>query len=404
MAAQSLRLAGGRRATAVLAALSVATFTYLTTELLPVGLLTLMADDLDRSPSSIGLLVTGYAVVVVLASLPLTRLTQRVPRRHLLGAALGVFTVATVVTAVARSYEMLLAARLVTALTQAVFWAVVGATATGLFPPHVRGRAMSRLSIGTSLGPVLGVPIGTWLGQQAGWRTAFLALAVVNLFTWLAVVTVVPTYAPEDGGAARGTDPDVRKYALVVAGTLLAVTGGMTAYTYVTPFLLDVARFAESALSPLLMAAGVAGVVGAFAIGVILDRRPRAGLIAPVAVLAAAMAGLYALGTLRAATVALLCAFGAAYSAMATAVGHRTLQVAPGNTDMASAGTGIAFNIGIAAGSLLGGVLIDEVSVRSVAVVGAVFTGLAVAVIASEPWLVRPRGRPLWATRRRQGV
>jgi DHA1 family L-arabinose/isopropyl-beta-D-thiogalactopyranoside export protein-like MFS transporter/DHA1 family inner membrane transport protein len=384
----------GRRATGALVALSIAAFSYVTTEILPVGLLTLMADDLGRSRSEIGLLVTGYAVVVVLASLPLTRITQRVPRRLLLGVALGVFVAATAASALARSYELLLAARLATALTQALFWSVVGATATGLFPARVRGRVIARLSIGNALAPVLGVPTGTWLGQQAGWRAAFLVMAAVNLVTWLAVVALVPTFAPEDGGAARGTAPDTRRYGILVLGTTLGVTGAMTAYTYITPFLLDVSRFAAPALGPLLLVSGVAGVAGTVTIGTILDRHPRAAVIAPLAVITGALAGLYLLGAVRPAAVAMLALTGLSFSALAAAVGSRTLQVAPGSTDMAAAGISSAFNVGIAGGSLLGGVLIAAAGVRSVALAGAVLTAAALAAVVAEQWLVRRRGWP----------
>src|SRR4051794_32315363 len=128
-----------RRANWALAALAVAAFTYVTTEVLPIGLLTVIAGDLHRSVSGTGLLVTGYATVVVLASLPLTRLTRRVPRRTLLTVTLGVFVAGTLLSAVAPTYPVLLGGRLLIALTQALFWSVAATTATAMFPPEVRG-------------------------------------------------------------------------------------------------------------------------------------------------------------------------------------------------------------------------------------------------------------------------
>jgi predicted MFS family arabinose efflux permease len=121
-----------RRAVAAVVVLSFAAFAFVTTELLPIGLLTLIAPDLERSRSEIGLLVTGYAAVVFLASVPLTALTQRIPRRRLLGATMVVFTAATAASALAGSYWQLAGARLLTALTQALFWSVVASTTTGL--------------------------------------------------------------------------------------------------------------------------------------------------------------------------------------------------------------------------------------------------------------------------------
>jgi predicted MFS family arabinose efflux permease len=381
-----------RRATAALAALSVAAFCFVTTEVMPIGLLTLIAADLHRSASQTGLLVTGYAVVVVLASLPLARLTHQVPRRQLLAGSLAVLAAATVAAAVSPGYGVLLGARLVTALAQAMFWSVVASTATGLFPPQVRGRMVARLAMGNSLAPVLGVPAGTWLGQQAGWRTAFVVLAGISLATCAAVAVLVPTIAPRHGGAARGTAPDLRRYAVLLVITGLGVTGAIGAFTYITPFLLEVSGFAASSLGPLLFVSGLAGVLGTVAIGSILDRHPWAALIAPLTVVTGALLGLYALGPQKLAAVSLLAGAGLAFSALAAAIQHRVLQVAPGSTDIASAGGSAAFNVGIASGSFLGAVLIPHLGVRSMALAGGILTAAALAAALGEARLT-PRSR-----------
>ena len=179
-----------RKAVVALLALAVSTFVYVTTEILPIGLLLLIAADLRIEPSAVGLLVTWYGLVVVAASIPLTQLTRRVPRRPLLSGLLAVFVLATWVSAAASSYGVLLAARVVTALSQALFWSVVVPTAAGLFRPQVRGRVVAVVLGGSSLAAVAGLPMGTWLGQLAGWRTAFLALSGVGLGAMVARRTV----------------------------------------------------------------------------------------------------------------------------------------------------------------------------------------------------------------------
>ena len=380
-----------RQATGALIALSVAAFCYVTTELLPIGLLTLISADLRLSPSRIGLLVTGYAAVVVVASIPLTQVTRRVPRRWLLAGTLCVFAGSTLMAALAPGYSFLLAARLVTGLTQAMFWSVVIPAAAGLFPAQVRGRVVARLAIGTSLAPVVGVPAGTWLGQQAGWRAPLLVMAAVSLAAAVTVTVLVPTVAPREQSTARGSAPHRGRYAVLVIVTILGVTGFLTTYTYITPFLLDVSRFPPVALGPLLLSGGVAGLAGTLAVGAFLDRRPRAALVIPLAVLTAALFALFGLGVAKVAAVAVLAVACFAFSALPPAIGARTLHVAPGSTDLASAGTGSAFNLGIAAGSLLGGVLVADVGPRSVALVGALLTAAAFAVMASESRLTRPR-------------
>jgi len=378
-----------RRANLALLALAVAAFSYVTVEVLPIGLLTVISADLHRSRAQTGLLVTGYAIVVVIASIPLARLTQRVPRRLLLGTTLAALTLATLASAAAHSYVVLLVARLVTALTQAMFWSVVASTATGLFSPEVRGRVVSRLSIGNSLAPVLGVPAGTWLGQQLGWRAAFLVMAVVALATGAAIVAFLPTFDPADGSAARGSAPDVRRFRILVLVTSVVVIGFMVAYTYITPFLLDVSGFPAGALGPLLFVSGVSGVIGTFAVGALFDRRPWSTLIVPLGLLSASLLGLFLLGSVKPAAVILVGLTGLGFGALPPAIQARTLQVAPGSTDLASAAISSAFNIGIATGSFVGGLLLSSVGVRSVALVGGLLAAAALSIMLSDARLSR---------------
>jgi DHA1 family L-arabinose/isopropyl-beta-D-thiogalactopyranoside export protein-like MFS transporter/DHA1 family inner membrane transport protein len=382
-----------RRASAALVALSIGTFSFVTIEVLPIGLLTVIADDLARSRSSIGLLVTGYAAVVVLASLPLTRLTTRVPRRLVLGGTLAGYVLSTLVAAFAGTYAVLLGARLVTALSQALFWSIVAPAATALFAPEVRGRMIARLAIGTSLAPVLGVPAGTWLGQHAGWRTAFLAMAGVGVLTFLAVVVLVPTVPPAESPTAFGSDPDRRRYWVLVAVTAIGVAGAMTTLTYIAPFLLDVAGFPAGALGPLLLVSGAAGVVGTLTVGRVLDRRPWLSLVAPLALLSAAALGLWLAGAVQPVTIVMLAAFGMAFNAFAAAAQNRTMQVAPGRTDTASAIVSSAFNVGIATGSLLGGLLIATVGVRSIGLAGGALLLAALGLMLAEGRLPSGRAR-----------
>ena len=373
-----------RRASAALAVLSLAAFAFITTELLPIGLLTRIAPDLDRSRSQVGLLVSGYAVVVMLASVPLTRLTHRIPRRQLLGFTMVLFAGANAVAALASTYGVLAGARVVTALTQAMFWSVASAAVTGPFPVAVRGRVVALFSTGAALAPVLGVPLGTWLGQQAGWRAAFAVLAGVGLAIAVAVVVLIPSYPPAAGGAARGTAPDARRFPMLLIATAVGVAGFLTLQTYVTPFLLDVSGFTDAALAPLLFVSGAAGVAGTITVARTLDAHPVVSLLAPLSVGAASLLGLYALGMLEPATVVLLAGVGVAYAAFATAVQSRMLQLAPGSTDIASAGVSTAFNTGIAAGSLLGGALLPGPGPRLLALVGGLLTLAALAVLAAD--------------------
>lgn len=386
----------GRRSTATavaaLLALAVAAFTYVTAETLPIGLLLLMTADLDVAPSAVGLLVTYYGLVVVVASLPLTHVTRRVPRRQLLASLLAVSVLATWVSAAASSYWVLLAARVVTALSQALFWSIVVPTAAGLFPPRVRGRVIAVVFAGSSLAAVLGLPVGTWLGQQAGWRTAFLGLSAFGLAAMVTIATCLPTAMPGGGHTARGTTPDARRYLTLMAMTILATTGTFAAFTYVAPFLTEVSQFPAAATGPLLLVRGVAGIVGVAVGGALVDRSPWVAMLIPVAAQATALLGLYALGATPVAAAGLVALSGLSFAALTTALASRVLQVAPGSADLAAAGASTAVNVGITAGALIGSILLPGLGVRSTALVGGLLSLAALGVALCEP-LVAANGR-----------
>ncbi|MFI7635458.1 MFS transporter [Nonomuraea sp. NPDC049400] len=368
------------RSIGALAALSVSTFIYVTTETLPIGLLPLIAADLSTSPSAVGLLVTGYGLMVVFASVPLTRLTYRMPRRLLLTSLLAVFVAGNALSAAATAYGVLLGARVGVALSQALFWAIVVSTATGLFPPRVHGRVVSVVFAGSSLAAVLGVPAGTWLGQQAGWRASFLALSAVGLLALVAIALLLPAAPAGAGSVTEGTDPDAGAYWRLMAMATLAVTGAFAGYTYVAPFLTDVSGFPAAAIGPLLLVRGIASLLGVALGGHLADRDARAAMVVPVAAQSVALLGLYVLGDVPIVAAGLVALTGLSFSAMCTAAASRILQVAPGSVELASAGVSTAFNVGITAGAFIGSVLLPGFGVRSTALVGGLLSLAALAL------------------------
>lgn len=371
-----------------LLALMVAAFSYLTVETLPVGLLPDIAGDLDVSLSAVGLLVTGYGLTVAVFSVPLTHLVRRIPRRHLITGLLAVFVVATVVS-VLGGYWLLLAGRVVTALSQAVFWSVAAPAAAALVPPEARGRAVAAVFGGSSLAPVLGVPAATWLGQQAGWRTAFLTVGGLALLAMAGVAALLPTTSPNEGHAAVGAAPDARAFRRLVVVTGIAITGVFTAFTYLTPFLTDISGFSASTVSALLLVFGVTGLGGVAVAGLLADRRPRLAVRLPIVLLALALLGLPLAGAHQAAAVALVALWGFAIPQVPTTFQSRVLVLAPGSTDMASATLGAVFNLGIGGGALLGGVLLPHTGLRGVFLTGGLVLVAALAVLATEPAMTR---------------
>lgn len=369
---------------AVLAALMLAAFTFNTVENLPIGLLELISDDVQVSLSAVGCLVTAYGLTVAVVSLPLAHATRSMPRRHLLTVVLAALVLSSLVPALGSSYWLLMAARVVTAFAQALFWAVMGPVAVGLFAPAVRGRVIGVLSVAGSLALVLGVPLGTWLGQQSAWQLPLVMLAGLGLVSLVTIVVLLPTSRPEEGHAAYGSAPDSRRFKIVLLTTALSVTGAFAGYTYLVKFLGDVSGFSDTSVSALLMVSGIAGVVGVTTAGPLLDRYPRGTLAVPVATQAAGMLGLYAFGTAPAGAVVFLALLGGSLGPVFMATQNHMLRFAPARTEIALAANSGAYNAGVAGGALLGGLVLPAWDVRATFLVGGLLTVAAFSALLTE--------------------
>jgi predicted MFS family arabinose efflux permease len=371
-------------AVAALVALALCSFAFVTTEDLPVGLLQVISANLKASVSSVGLLVSVYAGTVVIISAPLAHLTKHVPHRRLLCVLLGVFVLTTLASAAAGNYWVLLGTRVLTATAQGLFWSVAVVTAVGLFPPGARAKAVAGVTAGSSLAVVGGVPAGTWLGQQGGWRLPFLVLSGFGLVGLLAVATLLPTAKPSESHASVGSQPDLRHYRLLMVTTVLVVTGALTAYTYISPFLTRVARFPAHAIAPLLVLTGVSGTLGVIVASLLFDRRRRLATLGPMAVLTTALLALYLVGTTAAAAAALEALAGFGMGAFVISNQNRVMVVAPGRTEMASAWASVSFNLGIGGGSLIGSLVIATLGARSTALFGALLVASALGFLLSQ--------------------
>ncbi|MFF4753884.1 MFS transporter [Streptomyces sp. NPDC002514] len=359
----------------------LAAFTFNTAENLPIGLLDRISESLGVSVPAAGLLVTGYGGTVAVASLPLAHLTRTVPRRHVLTAVLGALVVSSLIAGLAASYGQLLAARLLTALAQALFWAVMGPVAVGRFAPEVRGRVVGALSAAGSFALVLGVPAGTWLGQRTGWQVPVAGPAGLGLVSLVTIAVLLPTSRPETEPAAYGTDPDARRFVTVLAAGTLSATGAFTGYTYVVAFLGDVSGFAPGTVSALLVAFGAACLAGVSITGALLDRCAHSALPTAVATQAVGMLGLYTAGGRPAAAVVFLVLMGGALGPVFMTTQNAMLACAPGRTDIALAANSGAYNAGIAAGAALGGLVLPHAGVHGTFLVGGLLTAGACAVL-----------------------
>ncbi|WJX99390.1 MFS transporter [Curtobacterium sp. 458] len=347
-----------------IAVLGLATFFAITTELMPVGLLGTMSRDLGVSESTMGVVVTVYAAAVALLALPLTSFTARLPRKTVLVATLVGYAVSNLMVALAPSFAVVCAGRVVGGVAHALFFSVASAYATRIVPPRLAGRAIAFVYSGSSLGFVLGVPIATWVAQTIGWRPAVGSVAVASAV----LAGVALAFLPAVRGASSPHIGSPRAWARtgllsVVVADLLLFAGHYVVYTYIGPYAIDAGLDAHL-VSGALLVLGATGVVGLWVAGLFVDRAPRQTLIVAVAVMAAAFAVLPFVHGSLVGTMAVAGVWMAANGTTGTlfmAAAIRTGGVSP---DIAGALVNGASNIGIAGGAALGGQALGVVGLQ----------------------------------------
>ncbi|RVX44223.1 putative MFS family arabinose efflux permease [Nonomuraea polychroma] len=352
--------------------LAVGTFTLVTSEMLPVGLLTSIAADLGVSAGTAGLTMSAPGLVAALSAPALAVATRRLDRRTVLLGLMALLAVANLAGALAPTYPVMLVARVITGVSIGGFWAFAAGLGTRLAPERHVGRATSIILSGVSVASVLGVPAATFVSSFAGWRTAFAAMGVLALALLALLAATVPPLPGEARGARAGQLSGPLKVALVL--TVLIVSGHFAAYTYVRPFLEQVAHAGPALVSTALLVYGAAGVLGNFAAGARAARNPQPVLIMLAALMALATAALPLLGL----PLAALVVWGLGYGGVGV-----TLQLwimREGGGELGTALFVAAFNLSIALGALAGGRIVDGVSISAVMWLGAALSVLAAVV------------------------
>lgn len=387
---------GVREAAGGLVALSLGTFVAITTELVPVGLLPLISDDLAVSESLAGLLVTAYAFMVAGLAVPLTHATRRLPRKGLLLGALAVYTASNVIVAVAPTFAVVAAARALGGASHAIFFSVSIGYASRLVRPQLTGRALALVTAGASAGFVLGVPLSTALGAAVGWRASFVVLAAACALAGVLTASLLPSVAgggapPAD--AARGT----RRSALAAVSTTNALVylGQYTVYTYVSVLLLATG-LSVGALGPVLLVLGGLGLAGTAFAAARLDRRPRHTTIVTLAVVAG---GLIAVGIAFPGAVGALAAtavWSAGFGAVASVFQTAAIRTHGASPDVTGALVNATANVGIGGGAALGALVLTGPGLATLPYFGAaiVAAALIVVVLARGAFPAAPAAPP----------
>lgn len=367
-----------------LLALAAGAFGIGVTEFAPMGLLPVIASDLGVSIPSAGLLISAYAIGVMLGAPLMTLTTGRVPRRALLIGLMAIFTLGNLIAALSTSYEMLLVARLITSLNHGAFFGVGSIVAASLVPDNRRAGAVAAMFMGLTIANVVGVPLATWAGDLVGWRAAFWGIAVLGIIAMAALRLTLPKVAADAGGdmaselKVLGRGPVL----LALALTVISSTAMFTVFTYIAPILQQETGASIGFVTSMLVTYGVGLTVGNWLGGRFADHSVDRTLIVTLAALTLLLIAFAALMPLAVPTVVVIFLWGVASFALVPPLQMRVMEAASDAPNLASAVNIGAFNLGNAIGAALGGAVIaGGLGYPAVALAGAAASASGLALV-----------------------
>ena len=387
-----------------LAVLAAAAFVYVTAEMVPVGALPDIASDLRVSEAVVGTLLASYALVAAVTTVPLVRLTAHWPRRRTLMLTLVCLTASQLVSALAPNFAVLAGGRVLCAITHGLMWSVIAPIGARLVPATHTGRATTAVYVGTTLALVVGNPLTAAISELWGWRLAVvvvtIAAAAITLAAWLTLPPMV--LSADEVHTVRSHERHHRNSRLVTLSvlTLVGVTGHFISYTFIVVIIRDVVGVHGPQLAWLLAVFGVSGLLSMAAMARPLDRRPTASVVGCLGALAVAFAVLAALAIGKHAGIttilvgaAAIMLWGAASTALPPMLQAAAMRSAPNDPDGASGLYVTAFQVGIMAGSLSGGLLYEQAGLAAMIGASTALVALALGGVAATSRLfVVPSG------------
>lgn len=378
------RPATGFRAWIPVIGLAFAAFVFNTSEFLPVGLLPDIAADLGETVSFTGLVITGYAWVVALMSLPLTLATARFERRRLLLVLIAIFALCHFAVILADSFGKLLACRIGVALMHSVFWSIMTPLAARMAPRGRRALGLAAVMGGTIVATVLGMPIGTKLGQLFGWQEAFFIIGICAAALFALIWKTLPPCPSSKAGSLKSLPVILRRPALLELYAVTAVTilGQFTCYSYITPILSHVGGMDAGSIVDVLFVFGIAGIIGTAASSRTVDRWLSLSLLAPLALMSLSLFFVNAASSNFWTFAALAVVWGAATTAVSMAFQTVVLSAAPDAADIAASLYSGIFNIGIGGGAFLGSRISSAFGFEPVAYAGGAIIAASAVFVA----------------------
>ncbi|MBA1200667.1 MFS transporter [Pseudomonas capeferrum] len=375
-----------------LVALSIGAFGIGVTEFAPMGMLPSIAADLGVSIPAAGLLVSAYALGVLIGAPLMTLATVRVPRRYLLIGLMAIFALGNLMSALATDYQSLLVARVVTSLNHGAFFGVGSIVAASVVPPEKRAGAVAAMFMGLTLATIGGVPLATWFGELMGWRTAFWGIAGLGVVAMVALWFALPDMPlPENDGVLAeirvlGRGPVLAALALTVVGSAAM----FTVFTYIAPILHSETHASTTFITGMLVLFGVGLTLGNVWGGKAADRSIDRTLIVSLVVLIAVLLAFSVLMRWQLPTALAILVWGAASFALVPPLQMRVMEAAKDAPNLASAVNIGAFNFGNAIGAALGGAVINAgLGYPAISLAGAMMAGLGLVMVLMFGWRSR---------------
>ncbi|EJF5166655.1 sugar transporter [Salmonella enterica] len=378
--------------------LAIAAFIFNTTEFVPVGLLSDIAESFHMQTAQVGIMLTIYAWVVAVMSLPFMLLTSQMERRNLLICLFVLFIASHVLSFLAWNFTVLVISRIGIAFAHAIFWSITASLAIRLAPAGKRAQALSLIATGTALAMVLGLPIGRVVGQYFGWRTTFFAIGMGALITLLCLIKLLPKLPSEHSGSLKSLPLLFRRPALMslYVLTVVVVTAHYTAYSYIEPFVQNVAGLSANFATVLLLILGGAGIIGSLVFGKLGNRHASSLVSIAIALLVVCLLLLLPAANSEAHLAILSIFWGIAIMVIGLGMQVKVLALAPDATDVAMALFSGIFNIGIGAGALVGNQVSLHWSMSAIGYIGAIpaCAALVWAVLIFRKWPVTLEEQP----------
>ena len=363
-------------------ALAVGAFIFNTTEYIPIALLSDIGQSFGKAATEVGMMITVYAWIVALLSLPLMLMTKNIERRKLLLMLFALFALFHALSFFSWNFNILLVSRIGIALTHAVFWSITASLAVRLAPDGKTNQALGLLSTGTVLAMVLGIPLGRVVGQYFGWQLSFLLIGVCAAGVMLVLAKNLPALPSQNTGSLSSL-PSLfkrRNLMLLYAMTVLIITAHFTAYSYIEPFVLQVGGFKAEQVTIVLSLYGLAGFAASYLFGKWFAKSQRLFMLGAVAVILLSALLLLPFASFPYAVYALVFIWGVAIVIVSLGMVSKVLAFASDAADVANSIYSGLYNVGIGGGALLGHYVTVWFGLSNIGIAGALLAAAGLAV------------------------